>query len=244
MKDIKQSTENININLTSIGNNFKAGISIDCVIFGFDENELKILLMQSDMEPYKGLWSLIGDLVHKNESLDDAANRILMERTGMKGLFMHQIHTFGGIKRHPLGRVISIAYFSLVKIKDYKLGDASKSTKAHWHSTLDIDHLAFDHNEIFQAALEALRQKVKHEPIGFNLLPKKFTLPMLQNLYECILGKNLDKRNFRKKILKYNFLVDLGQTQQNVAHRPARLYSFDEERYQELVQNGFVFDII
>lgn len=246
------STGNINVDLKIIDSYFKAAISVDCVIFGFDENELKVLLMRCNMEPYVGLWSLIGDMVHIDEGLNEAADRILQYRTGLENVYLDQVKTFGTINRHPLGRVISIAYYSLVKISDYKISTTSRYlekewqniyNEAHWHSIDDITDLAFDHNEILEESLKSLRKHVREEPVGFNLLPEKFTLSQLQNLYERILGVELDKRNFRKKILNMKLLKDINQTQQNVAHRPAKLYCFDEERYQQLKDKGLIFDL-
>ena len=246
------SEGNINIDLKNIDSYFKAAISVDCVIFGFDENELKVLLMRCNMKPYVGKWSLIGDMVGIDEGLDEAATRILKFRTGLEDVFLEQIKTFGSINRHPLGRVISAAYYSLVKISDYKVSTTSKYNEekwkdiyneAHWHSIKDIGELAFDHNQILDVSLDALRKHVREEPVGFNLLPAKFTLSQLQNLYERILDTELDKRNFRKKIFNMKLLIDLNESQQNVAHRPAKLYSFDEERYKQLKEKGLIFDL-
>lgn len=246
------SRGNINVDLKAIDSYFKAGISVDCVIFGFDDDELKVLLMRCNMEPYIGQWSLIGDMVHIDEGLEEAAVRILKYRTGLENVFLEQVKTFGNIKRHPLGRVISIAYYSLVKISDYKVSTTSQYNEeewrniyneAHWHSISDISDLAFDHNKILEESLNSLRKHVREEPVGFNLLPEKFTLSQLQNLYERILGVELDKRNFRKKILNMKLLKDINESQQNVAHRPAKLYSFDEDRYQLLKEKGLIFDL-
>ncbi len=195
------------------------------------------------MEPYVGLWSLIGDLLRVNEDLEGAAKRILKRRTGLDNVFMEQTKAFGSVDRHPLGRVITIAYYSLVKISEYELSNAPEYREAHWHNISEITELAFDHRDILDECLNLLRKHVKEAPVGFNLLPPKFTLPQLQNLYETILGKSLDKRNFRKKILKMKILKDIGETQQNVSHRPGKLYSFDEKRYESLRKDGFIFDL-
>lgn len=249
---VPESDGNINVDLKKIDSYFKAAISVDCVIFGFDENELKVLLMRCNMSPHEGKWSLIGDMVGLNEGIDDAANRILHFRTGLENVFLEQFKTFGTLKRHPLGRVISVAYYSLLKISDYKVSTTSKYNEekwkniyneAHWHSIQDIEGLAFDHNQILEVSLKALRHHVREEPVGFNLLPEKFTLSQLQNLYERILDIELDKRNFRKKIFNMKLLIDINESQQKVSHRPAKLYSFDEERYKELKKKGFVFDL-
>jgi 8-oxo-dGTP diphosphatase len=219
------------------------GVSVDCVIFGFDENELKVLLIRCDMEPYVGMWSLVGEMVDQHETLDEAANRILYNQTGLSNLFMEQVFTFGKIDRHPTGRVVSVAYYSLVKIEDYNCLDGAEYNEAHWHDINELDQLAFDHNEILMTCLERLRRQVREEPVGFELLPEKFTLSQLQNLYERILGMKLDKRNFRKKILKMKLITDLNEYQTNVAHRPAKLFSFNQERYEQLLEKGLIFDL-
>jgi 8-oxo-dGTP diphosphatase len=221
----------------------KFGLSVDCVIFGFDENELKVLLIRCDMEPYVGQWSLVGELVDLDETIDQAANRILLNQTGIDNVFLQQVQTFGKIDRHPSGRVVSVAYYSLIKIADFMLNTQLIQNEVHWHSLSEIDKLAFDHIEILNTCLGALRRQVREEPIGFELLPEKFTLSQLQNLYERILGVELDKRNFRKKILKMKLIVDLQESQQNVAHRPAKLFSFDRDRYEYLKKNGLIFDL-
>lgn len=221
----------------------KFGVSVDCVIFGFDENELKVLLIRCDMDPYFGQWSLVGELVEMDETLDEAANRILYKQTGLSNVFLEQVKTFGNPDRHPFGRVVSVAYYSLLKTEDYKLNALSKDNEAHWHDITEIEDLAFDHNLILSTCLKELRRQVREEPVGFELLPEKFTLSQLQNLYERILGTELDKRNFRKKILKMKLIVDLDETQINVAHRPAKLFSFDRERYEQLTKSGLIFDL-
>lgn len=219
------------------------GVSVDCVIFGFDENELKVLLIRCDMEPYVGMWSLVGEMVDENETLDEAASRILNNQTGLANVFMEQVHTFGKLNRHPTGRVVSVAYYSLVKIDDFSLIQGPEYNEAHWHAIDDIDILAFDHSDILNTCLKKLRRQVREEPIGFELLPEKFTLSQLQNLYERILGVELDKRNFRKKILKMKLIIDLDELQTNVAHRPAKLFAFDQDRYEFLLEKGLIFDL-
>jgi len=221
----------------------KFGVSVDGVIFGFDENELKVLLIRCDMEPYVGQWSLVGEMVNLDETLEQAANRILFNQTGLKHVFLQQVKTFGILDRHPYGRVVSVAYNSLLKIEDFKLNSNSNENEAHWHDITTLENLAFDHMEILNTCLNKLRKQVREEPIGFELLPEKFTLSQLQNLYERILGVELDKRNFRKKILKMKLIVDLQEYQTNVAHRPAKLFSFDKERYEQLRKSGLIFDL-
>jgi 8-oxo-dGTP diphosphatase len=224
---------------------FKSAFSVDNVIFGFDGGDLKILLIQRGAAPYKGKWALPGDLVYPNEDLDTAAERVLEQLTGLRGVYLEQVRTFGAVSRHPLGRVITIAYFSLIKISAYIVTPASFAQSAKWHSVSEVGELAFDHNEILESCLKRLKRKVRTTPMGFELLPPKFTLTELQQLYEAILAppKGIDKRNFRKKILSANLLNDLDEVQAGVAHRPAKLYQFDRHKYMQLVADGYIFDI-
>jgi len=226
---------------------FKSAFSVDNVIFGFDGGDLKVLLIQRGAAPFRGKWALPGDLVYPNEDLDTAAERVLEQLTGLRGVYLEQVRTFGAVDRHPLGRVITIAYFSLIKVSDFALTPASFAQSAHWHSISDVGELAFDHNEILDICLQRLQRKVRNAPVGFELLPQKFTLTELQQLYESVLNlpknKGLDKRNFRKKILSMNVLVECEEMQEGVAHRPAKLYKFDRERYDQFVAEGYSFDI-
>ncbi|MDX2135639.1 MAG: NUDIX domain-containing protein [Saprospiraceae bacterium] len=222
---------------------FKSAFSVDNVIFGFDEGDLKVLLIKRGAEPFKSRWALPGDLVYPNEDLDTAAERVLEQLTGLKRVYLEQVRTFGAVNRHPLGRVITVAYYSLIKISDFTVTPASFAQTARWHTVSDVGPLAFDHNDILKACLRQLKIKVRMAPIGFELLPPKFTLTELQHLYEAILGTELDKRNFRKKILSTNLLFDLNELQAGVAHRPAKLYRFDHHKYHVLVSDGYVFDL-
>ncbi len=222
---------------------FKSAFSVDNVIFGFDGSDLKILLIHRGAAPFKGKWALPGDLVYPNEDLDTAAGRVLEQLTGLREVYLEQVKTFGAVDRHPLGRVITIAYYSLIKISDYVVTPASFAQSASWHSVSEVDALAFDHNEILDTCLKRLKLKVRMAPIGFELLPPKFTLTELQQLYEAILVQKLDKRNFRKKILSMKLLLDLNELQEGVAHRPAKLYQFDQKNYEEFVANGFSFGL-
>jgi 8-oxo-dGTP diphosphatase len=199
-------------------------ISVDCVIFGFDDNELKVLVIKSDLEEFNDLWSLLGDLVHLNEGTDAASYRILKEKTGLDDVFLEQVHTFGEVGRHPAGRVVTIAYYSLVDIRHHQL--KLSENELHWHPVNEIQEMAFDHKQILLTCLDRLQSKVFERPIVFNLLPEKFSLRQLQTVYEAILGTKLDRRNFRKKFLMMNWLVDTNELEQNVTHRPGRLYTF------------------
>jgi len=229
--------ENINTWITRINTDSKAAISVDCVVFGYDETGLKILLIDCDMPPHEGKMSIVGDLVRSDENLDQAATRILEQRTGLANLYMEQVKAFSEPKRHPLGRVITLAYYSLIKIKDYIIVD-KEHKQPKWINIEDIGDLAFDHNEIVSTCLESLQKKVREHPIGFSLLPKKFSLMQLQNLYETVLGIELDKRNFRRKLNSLKLLIDLGENQKEVSHRPAKLYSFDFEKYDSKRKKG------
>ncbi len=240
---IKTTSYNTDHFVNSVESYFNFALSVDCVIFGFDNNELKVLLIRSKMDPFVGKWSVIGDMITVEEDLDIAAQRILNYRTGMKNVFLKQAKTFGSPYRHPLGRVVTIAYYALIKIEDFQLQTEEIQNEAHWHKLSEVPSLAFDHNSILDFSLKILRKQVREKPIGFELLPEKFTLGQLQILYESILGQDIDKRNFRKKILKMKILIDHEELQQNVAHRPAKLFSFDRERYLELKKKGWVFDL-
>jgi len=222
---------------------FKSVFTVDNIIFGFDEGDLKLLLIKRGEAPFENRWALPGHFVNADEDLATGAQRVLAELTGVKDVYLEQVRAFGAIDRHPLGRVITIAYFSLVKISAYQLTPASIAQKAKWHSIAEVDGLPFDHDEILDACFDQLKRRVRIRPIGFELLPPKFTLTELQHLYEAILETQLDKRNFRKKILSMNLLVDLQETQEGVAHRPARLYKFDREKYEKFLAEGFSFEL-
>lgn len=222
---------------------FKSAITVDNIIFGFDDGDLKILLIQRGEEPYKDAWALPGHFIQEEEDLDAGAQRVLEELTGLKEVYLEQVCAFGGIDRHPSGRVVTIAYYSLVKIPDYELNASSIALNVKWFPLVGLKNLPFDHAEILQACFNRLKRRVRSQPVGFELLPPKFTLTELQHLYEAILETELDKRNFRKKILSMNLLVDLNETQAGVAHRPARLFQFDKEKYQQLLTEGFNFEL-
>lgn len=201
---------------------FNIGISVDCVILGYDEKELKVLLIKSDMQEFSGLYSLLGDFIRPDEDLETASYRILKERTGLDDVYLEQVQTFGSLKRHPSGRVITIAYYSLLDIKNHKL--QLSHNELHWHSVEEIQNLAFDHKLILDTCLNRLREQVMEHPVIFNLLPEKFSLRELQELYEAILGVELDRRNFRKKISIKDWLVDIDEMEDDVPHRPGKLY--------------------
>jgi 8-oxo-dGTP diphosphatase len=214
------------------------GISVDCVIFGFDENELKVLMIKSDMEEFEGKWSLLGDLVHRNEDLDEAAYRILKERTGMEDLFLEQVRTFGEVSRHPAARVVSIAYCSLINIQQHRL--EKHDNELQWHKVGFGLDMAFDHQRILNVCHEWLQKRVQEHPLGFSLLPRKFSLRELQNLYESILEVKLDRRNFRKKFFSMDVLEDTQEYEFDVPHRPGKLYQFNYEKYRAKERRKFM----
>jgi len=209
----------------------RVGLSVDCVIFGFDENKLKVLLIRSDLKKYQSKWSLLGDLVKPEEDLDAAAYRVLKQRTGLNDLYLEQVHTFGEVMRHPAGRVVTVAYCSLINIQHHRL--KILDNELHWHEIEQVTDLAFDHQKLVEKCYAWLQKRVQEHPLGLSLLPNKFSLRELQNLYEAILNIKLDRRNFRKKFFSMDFLVDMGENEQNVPHRPGRLYKFDYEKYEK-----------
>jgi 8-oxo-dGTP diphosphatase len=209
----------------------KIALSVDCVIFGFDENKLKVLLIRSDLKKYEGKWSLLGDLVKPDEDLDRAAYRILKQRTGLNDVYLEQLHTYGNVDRHPAGRVVTVTYCSLINVQHHKLNIFAN--ELHWHDVKSVKDLAFDHQVIFDHSIRQLQKRVREHPLGFNLLPKKFSLRDLQNLYEAILDIKMDRRNFRKKFFAMDFLVDLNEMEQNVPHRPGKLYKFNYDKYDK-----------
>ncbi len=221
----------------------RAALTVDCVVFGYDEGELKVLLIERGLEPFKGRWALPGGFVRVDETLDDAARRELAEEAGLRRVFLEQLYTFGTINRDPRERVVSVAYYALVKLSEHKAIAATDAANAAWVPVSKVSKLAFDHADILALALARLKAKVRYQPIGFELLPPKFTLSQLQHLYEAVLGATLDKRNFRKKVLGFGLLVPLKETQMSGRHRPAQLFRFDAEKYEKLKKRGFNFEL-
>ncbi|MCF8714732.1 NUDIX hydrolase [Joostella atrarenae] len=218
-------------------------ITIDCAIFSFEEGKLEVLLIQHAEGISKGKWGLPGGWIKEDEGIDNAAHRLLKELTGISDLYLEQLKAFGDPKRFPLGRVITIGYYALIKKEDYDVKAGSTASDAKWYKMEEIPELIYDHNEILEFSLEHLRNRVRNAPIGFNLLPEKFTLLQLMQLYQEILNVELDKPNFRRKILKMKLLVDLKEKQQDVSHRAAKLYKFDPEIYNKLTKKGFNFEM-
>lgn len=216
-----------------VGTYPRVPITVDCVIFGFDENSLKVLLIRSDLEVYKGKWSLLGDFAKDSEELDEAASRVLKQRTGMDDVYLEQVRTFSTPGRHPGGRVLTVAYCSLLNIAHHQL--KILDNEIHWHSFKDLNEkdLAFDHKQILDSCLTWLQKRMMEHPLGINLLPPKFSLRKLQNLYESILDRQMDRRNFRKKFFAMDFLIDTGEMETDVPHRPGKLYRFDFRKYEQ-----------
>ena len=221
----------------------RAALTVDCVVFGLYEQELKVMLIQRGLPPFEGKWALPGGFVRLEETLDEAARRELQEETGLTKIFLEQLYTFSEVDRDPRERVVSVAYYALVNLSDHKVHAATDARDAAWFGVHDVPSLAFDHAGILQMALERLRAKLRYEPVGFELLPKKFTLSQLQHLYELVLEREIDKRNFRKRVLAMDLLEETDEVQQDVAHRAARLYRFDERKYRRLVKTGFHFEL-
>ncbi len=221
----------------------RPALTVDCVVFGYDAEALQVLLIQRDLEPFIGKWALPGGFVRVEETLDDAARRELREETGLADLYLEQLYTFGALARDPRERVVSVAYYALVELFSHPVRAATDARDAAWFPVADTPPLAFDHADILAVAHARLRGKVRYQPIGFELLPEKFTLTQLQRLYETILDQPLDKRNFRKKILGMGLLVELDEVEQDVAHRAARLYRFDAATYRRLCERGFNFEL-
>ena len=218
-------------------------LTVDCIVFALDQQdqELRILLIRRGEEPFRGTWALPGGFVLPKESLEEAAKRELEEESGLKNIFLEQLFTFGEPGRDPRERVISVAYYALVNMRDYELHAASDAEDAAWFALQDLPDLAFDHGTMVDCAIKRLRGKIAYKPVGFELLPRKFTLRQLQGLYEGILARKLDKRNFRKKILKMDVLDELDEIEKDVNHRAARLYRFNKEKYEEKAQEGDLF---
>jgi ADP-ribose pyrophosphatase YjhB (NUDIX family) len=219
-------------------------VAVDCIIFGYDivEKEIKLLLFKRLIEPAKGKWSLAGGFVDENESLDYAASRILRKITGLDSVYLKQSHTFGDTDRDPGDRVISVAYFALIALRDINK-DLALENGVHWRSLSKLPDLIFDHPNMVKKALTDLQNQVKVKPIGFELLPEKFTLVQLQDLYEAIYQRIVDKRNFRKKILSMGILEKLDEKEKETSKKGAYYFKFNKENYEKLKNDGFYFNL-
>jgi 8-oxo-dGTP diphosphatase len=219
-------------------------VAVDSIIFGYDilEKELKLLVIKRSFDPAKGKWSLAGGFVEPDESLDIAASRVLRNLTGIDKVYMKQLYCYGEVNRDPGARVISAAYWSLIKIKDID-PEVTARNGAHWQSLKRIPRLIFDHNEMVKKALNELQMQIRMKPVGFELLPEKFTLVQFLDLYEAIYQRDIDKRNFRKKILSMEILEKLDEKEKQTSKKGAFYYKFNKERYKRLVKNGFYFNL-
>lgn len=215
----------------------RPSVTTDCVIFGYDGKELKVLLIQRGIPPFKGMWAFPGGYLQMDESALEGAKRELKEETGLESAYIEQFHTFSAVDRDPRGRVITIAYLALVRISEVRGGDDAASAK--WFSLDEVPQLAFDHDRILREALKCLREKIHFEPVGFELLPEKFTMPQLQNLYESILDVRFDRRNFSNKMLHLGILEDTGDRPANAPSRIPALYRFSKEKYEQFKSKGF-----
>ncbi|WP_051947162.1 NUDIX hydrolase [Muricauda sp. MAR_2010_75] len=238
-----EEAEDINMQLNYYDKEDQVLLAVDCIIFGFDKENLKILLIKRNFEPEKGKWSLIGGFLKKNENLDQAAVRVLHTLTGLSDIYMEQLYTFSKIDRDPGQRTISVSYYALIDVESHKF-DGIQIDSARWFELNEAPDLIFDHNQMVQRAMARLRRRALTKPIGFELLPEKFTMRQLQNLYESILDKKLDKRNFINKINSLDVLIKLDEKDMTVSRKGAYLYVFDKEKYNKKVEeDGFIFKI-
>ncbi len=225
----------------------RPNLTVDIVVMGYHddlgEGSLSLLLIKRGTEPFKDRWALPGGFVRLEETLEEAAVRELSEEAGVRNVFLEQLYTFGAVQRDPRDRVVSVAYYALVESTKFKLKASTDASDAKWFPVDRLPKLAFDHSEIVKTAVLRLRNKVRYEPIGFELLPRKFTLSQIQKLYELILGQDLDKRNFRRKILSYGILKELDDKLEDVPYRSPSLYKFDEAKYRALAKSGFKYEI-
>lgn len=221
----------------------RAALTVDIVVFALDEDDLQVMLIQRDLPPFEGGWALPGGFVHVDETLDEAARRELNEETGLADIYLEQLYTFGQVDRDPRERIVTVAYYALVNLEGHNVRASTDARNAAWFPVSDLPPLAFDHPKILAMAHERLRGKVRYQPIGFELLPERFTLRQLQHLYEVILDRELDKRNFRKKVLAMGIVKETGEIEKDVAHRAAQLYRFDKRTYDRLTKQGFNFEI-
>ena len=217
-------------------------VAVDCVIFGYENDRLKLLLYKRDFEPEKGKWSLMGGFLNENEDLDTAAYRVLARITGLRNIYMEQLYAFSEVHRDPAARVLSVGYFSLVNIQEYD-AELLKKHGNEWFTIEELPFLIFDHREIVGKALKKLKIRAKNQPIGFELLPENFTITQLRSLYEAIYQCELDPANFRRKILDMHLLDRLPIKDKNNSRKGAYLYSFNQEKYEKFTANGFSFDL-
>ena len=222
----------------------KFHVAVDSIIFGYDEGgrELKVLLLKRNFQPAKGEWSLMGGFLKNNEAIDEAAKRILNQLTGLSDVYMEQLYAFGEVDRDPGARILSVAYFALIKINDSDL-ELVKTHGAIWTPISAMPNLIFDHSAMIERALKKLQIRARTQPIGFELLPDKFTIPQLQGLYEAIYNKSIDKRNFRRKLLSMDLLEKQEEKEKESSRKGAWYYRFDATKYEDLLNRGFNFEL-
>ena len=219
-------------------------VTVDAVVFGYEPiPSISILLVKRKYEPFKGAWAIPGGFVENEESLEEAVTRELMEETGIKISYLEQLYTFGNPRRDPRKRIISVAYFGLVRPETYKISANSDADEVKWFDIHKLPKLAFDHEHILEIAITRLRAKITYEPIGFELLDERFPFSDLENLYATLLGRDIDRRNFRKKIMSLGMLNELEEKVSKGAGRPANLFQFDKQKYFQLKKEGIVFEI-
>lgn len=224
------------------GQSVKMYVATDCIIFGFDSGNLKLLLFKRRVSPLKGEWSLIGSFVKLDEDVSAAAERVLEETTGLKNVFMEELKVYGAVDRDPGYRCISVGQYALIRLNEYDK-ELVEQHGAEWHDVKELPELVLDHGQMVKDALEKLKQKARFQPLGFELLPEKFTIPQLQSVYEAIFQKELDTRNFRKKVFSHNVLVKLDEKDKSGSKRGAFLYKFDQDRYKDLIKKGNDFEV-
>ncbi len=218
-------------------------LTTDCVLFGFDGEEMQLLLTKREKEPFQNKWALPGGFVFPEETTEDCARRVLLEKTGISEVFVEQLYTFSAVDRDPRERIVSVAYYALVNRQSYQLIAGRDTLEAEWFALSQLPELAFDHSEIVAVAVKRLQAKVAYQPVGFELLDEKFTLSQLQTLCEAILGTEIDKRNFRKKVLSMGVVKELGEKETNVPRKAAMLYRFDKRAYEAKRREGFQFEL-
>lgn len=229
-------------NKSAYNNQSKILVAVDCVIFGFDSEQLKLLLFKRKVAPLKGAWSLIGAFVNENLSLNDAAKQVVFDLTGLDNIFLEELQTYSNVDRDPGERVISVAHYSLIRINDVNIESVEKFD-AHWFNLDEIPELIIDHKQMVDDAILKIRKKTRYQPIGFELLPEKFTIPQLQILYECIYQRKLDDRNFRKKILSFDILTKTDEKDKSGSKKGAFLYKFNKEKFNSFISKGYNFEL-
>ena len=229
-------------NKNAYKNQEKILVAVDCIIFGFDSQQLKLLLFKRKVEPLKGAWSLIGAFVSENLSLNDTAKQVVFDLTGLNNIFLEELQTYSKVDRDPGERVISVAHYSLIRINDFDINSVEKYD-AHWFNIDEIPELIIDHKQMVDDAILKIRKKTRYQPIGFELLPEEFTIPQLQILYECIYQKKLDDRNFRKKILSFDILTKTAQKDKSGSKKGAFLYKFNKEKFSSFISKGYNFEL-